>query len=315
MTEQMEIVEQLDPITPSSAVPRLPSQRQGEISAPIVGRKRRLTFLRRSWSLKIGLGILGFYLLLIVISRFWTPYPPGQLGVGDSYVPPGRDFLLGTDQLGQDVLSRLMAGTIADLGIVVAAVGIALVLGTVLGTIAGYFGGAADAATLRGVEIIQAFPVLLLAMLIVTLVGAGFVNVILVMAFIGMPEYARLARAEVMTRRNWQFSEAAQLMGARPTAIAFRHLLPNSMGPVVAFTSINAAAVVLSTASLGFLGLGLPPGTAEWGAMIADGRTGIVTGDWWVSFFPGLAIVGLAAAFYFIGDALSDLTDPRRRRA
>lgn len=315
MTEQIEIAEQIDPITPKDARPTIPSQRGSSDPVPRPPRRRRLRFMSRSWSLRIGLGILFFYLLVIVVAQFWTPYPAGKLGVGESYVPPGPEFLLGTDQLGQDVLSRLMAGTIADLGIVVAAVTIALVLGTVLGTLAGYFGGAADSGVLRCVEVIQAFPVLLLAMLIVTLVGAGYVNVVLVMAFIGMPEYARLARAEVMTRRTWQFSEAAQLMGARPTVIAFRHLLPNSLGPVVAFTSINAAAVVLSTASLGFLGLGLPPGTAEWGAMIADGRNGIVTGDWWVSFFPGLAIVGLSAAFYFVGDALSDLNDPRRRRA
>lgn len=150
-------------------------------------------------------------------------------------------------------------------------------------------------------------------MLVVQVVGPGIVNVILVLSFVHIPDYLRLARGEIRLRRDWQYAEAARMVGNRPWRVAFRHLLPNSIGPLLAFTSINAAFVALVTASLGFLGLGLSPNTPEWGAMIARGQDGIMTGQWWVSFFPGLAILGLTGAFYLLGDALADVADPRRR--
>jgi len=167
---------------------------------------------------------------------------------------------------------------------------------------------------MRGVEIFQAFPGLLFAMLVVQAVGAGIVNVMLVLAFVGIPDYLRLARAEIHAKKSWQYAEAARLAGNLPWRVAFRHLLPNSVGPLLAFTSINAAFAALVTASLGFLGLGLGPNVPEWGNMIARGQDGVMTGQWWVSFFPGLAILGLTGGLYLLGDALSDLTDPRRRR-
>jgi peptide/nickel transport system permease protein len=276
-------------------------------------RRRKLTRLPRSLSLRVGLVIVGVFVLLAIVSAIWTPFDPQAPSEGLPYLPPGGKFLLGTDQLGEDVLSRVMAGTQLDLGIAVAAVAVALVIGTFLGILAGYFGGWIDTVILRITEMIQAFPALLLAMLTVEAVGAGVKNIILVMAFVGFPDYLRLVRAEVLTRRTWQFTEAARMVGGHSWRIAFRHLLPNSIGPLLAFTSVNAAWVVLNTASLGFLGLGLTPGTPEWGSMVAAGSDGITTGSWWPTFFPGLAIVILAAAFYFIGDAISDLNDPRRR--
>lgn len=278
-------------------------------ATPRRGRRR----LPRSWSLRIGLAILFFYLGVALLSLVWTPYDPLAPGVGEGYLPPGLEFLLGTDRLGSDMLSRLMAGARYDLGITLVAVGIALVVGTLLGVIAGYYGGLADLVLLRGVEIFQAFPNILFAMLVVKAVGPGVPNIILVLSFVGIPDYLRLARAEVRARRDWQYAEAARLAGNRSWQVAFRHLLPNSLGPLLAFTSINAAFVALITASLGFLGLGLSPNTPEWGNMIARGQDGVMTGEWWVSFFPGLAILGLTGAFYLLGDAVSDLTDPRRR--
>lgn len=267
-----------------------------------------------SWSMRIGLAILGLYVAVALLSLVWTPYDPLSPGVGDSFLPPSAEFPLGTDRLGSDVLSRLMAGTQYNLGIALLAVAIALTLGSILGVIAGYYGGVADIAISRGVEVFQAFPGLLFAMLIVKAVGPGVVNVILVLSFVGIPDYVRLARAEVQSRRNWPYAEAVRMVGNRSWQVAFRHILPNSTGPLLAFTSINAAFVALVTASLGFLGLGLSPNTPEWGNMIARGQDGVMTGEWWVSFFPGLAILGMTGAFYLLGDALSDLTDPRRRR-
>ncbi|PZW39442.1 peptide/nickel transport system permease protein [Humitalea rosea] len=267
-----------------------------------------------SWSMRIGLAVLVFYCAVALLSLVWTPFDPLSPGVGEGYMPPSREFLLGTDRLGSDILSRIMAGARYDLGITLVAVTIALVVGTILGTIAGYYGGTVDIVISRCVEVFQAFPGLLFAMLVVKAVGPGVLNIILVMSFIGIPDYLRLSRAEIRSRRNWPYAEAARMVGNRSWQVAFRHLLPNSAGPLLAFTSINAAFVALVTASLGFLGLGLDPNTPEWGSMIARGQDGVMTGEWWLSFFPGLAILGMTGAFYLLGDALSDLTDPRRRR-
>ena len=266
------------------------------------------------WALRIGIGILAFYVAVALLSLVWTPYDPLTPGIGDGYDAPSLAFPLGTDRLGADMLSRLMAGARYDLGITLIAVAIALTVGTTIGTFSGYFGGKLDTAILRAVEIFQAFPGLLFAMLVVQAVGAGIVNVILVLSFVGIPDYLRLARAETHAKRHWQYAEAARMVGNPPWRVAFRHLLPNSIGPVLAFTSINAAFCALIIASLGFLGLGLGPNTPEWGSMIARGQDGVMTGQWWVSFFPGLAIMGLTGGFYLLGDALSDLTDPRRRQ-
>lgn len=299
------LVQQAEPIALTPGAPSAP---------PTHRRARRLPRIPRNLSLRVGLVIIAFFVLLALVAAVWTPYNPTKPSVGDPYLPPGGSFPLGTDRLGEDVLSRLMSGTRLDLGITAVAVLVALLIGTFLGVIAGYFGGWIDVVILRITEMVQAFPALLLAMLTAQAVGPGVRNIILVMAFVGFPDYLRLARAEVLTRRTWQYAEAARMVGGRSWRVAFRHLLPNSAGPLLAFTSINAAWVVLNTASLGFLGLGLTPGTPEWGSMVASGRDGIMTGNWWASFFPGLAILGLATAFYFIGDAVSDLTDPRRRK-
>jgi peptide/nickel transport system permease protein len=267
-----------------------------------------------AWSMRIGVAVLVFYIAVALISFVWTPYNALTPGVGDGYDAPSWQFLLGTDRLGSDMLSRLMVGARYNLGITLIAVAIALCVGTTIGVIAGYYGGTLDTVVLRAVEIFQAFPGLLFAMLVVQAVGPGIVNVILVLSFVGIPDYLRLARGEIHSRRSWQYAEAARMVGNPPWRVAFRHLLPNSIGPLLAFTSINAAFVALITASLGFLGLGLGPNTPEWGNMIARGQDGVMTGEWWVSFFPGLAILGLTGAFYLLGDAVSDLTDPRRRR-
>ena len=264
--------------------------------------------------MRIGLLVLTFYLGVVLLSLVWTPYDPLQPGVGDGYLPPCPEFLLGTDRLGSDMLSRLIAGARYDLGIACVAVFIALVVGTALGVVAGYYGGVTDTVILRCAEMFQAFPSLLFAMLVVKAVGPGVINVILVLSFVGIPDYLRLARAEIRSRRDWQYAEAARMAGNPRWRVAFRHLLPNSAGPLLAFTSINAAFVALVTASLGFLGLGLSPNTPEWGSMIARGQDGVMTGEWWVSFFPGLAILGMTGAFYLLGDAIADLNDPRRRR-
>jgi peptide/nickel transport system permease protein len=220
----------------------------------------------------------------------------------------------GTDKVGSDVFSKTIAATALDLRITVSAVVTALVAGVVLGTVAGYYAGIVDLVLLRLLEILQSIPTLLLAMMVVVAIGPGEANVVVVMAFIGMPYYARLVRAEILTKRTWEFAEAARMVGGSAMRVAFRHLLPNSLSPVLAYASVNAAWVVLVTAALGFLGIGIEPGTAEWGSMIARGQTEIITGEWWVSVFPGLFVLILTAGFYLLGDGVRDVMDPRSRK-
>ena len=213
---------------------------------PALHKKRRS---RSYWALRIGIGLLVFYAAVAAVSFVWTPYDALTPGVGDGYDAPSWAFPLGTDRLGADMLSRLMVGARYDLGIAFTAVTIALTVGTVVGVLAGYHGGPLDIVVMRGVEIFQAFPGLLFAMLVVQAVGAGIMNVILVLSFVGIPDYLRLARAEIRAKKDWQYAEAARLAGNLPWRVAFRHLLPNSVGPLLAFTSINAAFAALVTAS------------------------------------------------------------------
>jgi len=261
---------------------------------------------RRSRSSVAGLVILGLFVAAALVSLVWTPYPPMRPATGRFYSAPGGGHLFGTDAVGADVFSRALAATRTDVGITVAVVALALVVGTVWGALAGYLGGAFDAVTMRLMQVMNSFPSILLAMLVIAALGGGLFDVVLITALIPMPEYTRLARAEVSSKKNWQFTEAARMIGRRPMGVLFRHVVPNSLRPLVAYAAINASWVIATVGALGFLGLGIEPGSAEWGSMIAGGQAGIVTGRWWISFFPGLCILLLATAFHLLGDGLSD---------
>jgi peptide/nickel transport system permease protein len=269
-------------------------------------RLRRLSLTGRSAALKLGAVIVGLFAVMAVVSAFWTPYPPLAPATGPFGASPSAQHLFGTDATGSDIFSRALAATHTDVGITLAVVGLSLVAGTVWGALIGFYGGWADRLSLRILQVMNAFPSILLAMLVISVFGRSLVDVILVVALIPLPDYARLARAEVMTKKHWQFAEAARMTGRRPAGVLFRHLVPNSTRPLLAYAGINASWVIATVGALGFLGLGIQPGSAEWGSMIADGESGIVNGQWWMSFFPGAFILLLAAAFHLIGDGLSD---------
>ncbi len=269
-------------------------------------RLRRLTLTGRSAALKLGAVIVGLFAVMAVVSAFWTPYPPLAPATGPFGASPSARHLFGTDATGGDIFSRALAATHTDVGITLAVVGLSLVAGTVWGALIGFYGGWADRLSLRILQVMNAFPSILLAMLVISVFGRSLVDVILVVALIPLPDYVRLARAEVMTKKHWQFAEAARMTGRRPAGVLFRHLVPNSTRPLLAYAGINASWVIATVGALGFLGLGIQPGSAEWGSMIAGGESGIVDGQWWMSFFPGAFIFILAAAFHLIGDGLSD---------
>ena len=268
----------------------------------------------QSKSLTAGTVLVGLFVLIALFAKFITTHDPAAVLTGPPLSGLSAEHWFGTDKVGSDVFSKTVAATALDLRITGSAVLVALVAGVLFGTIAGYYGGIVDLILLRILEILQSIPTLLLAMMVVVAIGPGELNVVVVMAFIGMPYYARLVRAEILTKRTWEFAEAARMVGGSPMRVAFRHLLPNSLSPVLAYASVNAAWVVLVTAALGFLGIGIEPGTAEWGSMIARGQSEIITGEWWVSVFPGLFVLILTTGFYLLGDGVRDVMDPRSRK-
>lgn len=275
-------------------------------------RLRRLPFTGRSAALKLGAVIVALFAVLAVVSVFWTPYPPLAPATGLFGAAPSAKHPFGTDATGGDIFSRALAATHTDVGITLAVVGLALVAGTAWGALTGFYGGWADRLTLRVLQVMNAFPSILLAMLVISVFGRSLLDVIVVVALIPLPDYVRLCRAEVMTKKHWQFAEAARMTGRRPLGVLFRHIVPNSTRPLLAYAGINASWVIATVGALGFLGLGIQPGSAEWGSMIAGGESGIVDGQWWMSFFPGALIFLLAAAFHLIGDGLADDALTRR---
>ena len=268
--------------------------------------RRPIPWRNRSASTRLGIAIVVFFLALSLLSQVWTPYPPGAQATGLFNAEPSWSHLFGTDASGADVFSQTLIATTTDVWITLAVVSLALLVGTLWGSAVGFVGGWADALTLRVLQVMNAFPSLLLAMLVIATLGRGLANVIFVVALIPLPDYVRLARAEVMTKKTWQFAEAARMVGRRPSGVLLAHLVPNSVRPVLTYAAVNGSWVVATVGALGFLGLGIQPGSAEWGSMIAGGQAGIVTGQWWISLFPGLGIFLLAYALHLIADGATD---------
>jgi peptide/nickel transport system permease protein len=298
-------------LAPAASGPTEPLDGTAEditVDASVEGasRRRRFAVLGRSGSLKLGIAIFALFGVIAVVSFLWTPYPALAPATGDFYAGPDAQHLFGTDATGGDVFSRALTATRTDVGITLAVVGLSLVVGTVWGSVVGFYGGWFDGVTMRMLQVMNSFPSILLAMLVISVFGRGVIPLIVVVALIPLPDYVRLARAEVMTKKHWQFAEAARMIGRRPTGVLFRHLVPNSTRPLLAYAGINASWVIATVGALGFVGLGIEPGSAEWGSMIAGGQASIVDGRWWISFFPGMGIFLLAAAFHLIGDGLSE---------
>jgi peptide/nickel transport system permease protein len=223
---------------------------------------------------------------------------------------PNAEHWLGTDGQGRDILSRLIYGSRLTLLVVSLAAIIAAPIGLIIGTMAGYAGGWVDAVLMRITDIFLAFPKLVLALALVAALGPGIENAILAIAVTSWPPYARIARAETLTFRNSDFISAVKLMGASPTRIVIRHVMPLCMSSLIVRVTLDMAGIILTAAGLGFLGLGAQPPLPEWGAMIADGRRFILD-QWWVAAAPGIAILIVSLGFNLLGDGLRDALDPK----
>ena len=253
------------------------------------------------------------FILLALFGPWIAPYDPLASNTQMALRPPSVQYWFGTDALGRDVLSRIIVATRLDFGIAVSAVAAAFVVGAALGSLAGFYGGWADRIVGRLADTIMAFPLFVLAMGIVAALGNTVANIVLATAIINLPFYIRVARAEVNVRRNAGYVEAARLAGNSNLRILALHLLPNVLPPMMVQISLNMGWAILNAAGLSFIGLGVRPPQAEWGIMVAEGATYIISGEWWVALFPGAALMLAVFCFNLLGDGLRDIMDPRMR--
>jgi peptide/nickel transport system permease protein len=257
--------------------------------------------------------LLGAMALAAILAPWITPFDPLATDVAGALSPPSAIHWFGTDAVGRDVFSRVLAATRLDVEIAAWAVALSLVIGASAGGCSGFYGGWIDAVIGRITDTIMAFPLFVLAMGIVAAAGNTIANIVLATAVINIPTYVRIARAEVLIRRDAPFILAARLAGNRPARLIVFQLLPNVLPPLVVQASLNMGYAILNAAGLSFIGLGVRPPTPEWGIMVADGAANIISGEWWVWLFPGLALTGAALVFNIAGDGLRDFVDPKKR--
>ena len=259
-----------------------------------------------------GLCIILLLILIAIFADVLAPHSPviGDLG-GARLLPPGSPgYLLGTNDQGRDILSRLLHGSRLTLLVIVLVAIIAAPIGLLVGAVSGYAGGWVDAVLMRITDIFLAFPKLVLALAFVAAMGPGIQNAIIAIAITSWPPYARIARAETLSVRNSDYIAAVRLMGASPFRIVLRHVMPMCMSSLIVRVTLDMAGIILTAAGLGFLGLGAQPPLPEWGAMIASGRRFILD-QWWVATMPGIAILIVSLGFNLLGDGLRDALDPR----
>jgi peptide/nickel transport system permease protein len=259
----------------------------------------------------VAFAIVIGWVLVAILAPLLAPYPPLLQDVMSRLDPPSDKHWLGTDPLGRDILSRIIYGSRLSLPVGVAAVALALVLGTLLGSVAGFLGGRTDEVVMRLTDLMLAFPTVILAMVITAALGAGVRNAIIAIMVAWWPTYARNVRGLVLATRNREFVHAAHSLGATRPRIFLYHILPSTISPLVVLGTLDLGHAILTFAALSFLGLGPPPDLPEWGSMIATGRS--YFDQWWIGAFPGLAILSVALACNIVGDSLRDLLDPRYR--
>lgn len=279
----------------------------------IWGRRYRLWLgLRSNPMAMIGLVVILAVLLLSLAAPLLTPYSPGFQDLANRLSPPSASHWLGTDELGRDIYTRILYGGRTTLGMVIAVVALTAPIGLLVGCIAGFVGGPVDKILMRVTDIFLSFPRLILALAFVAALKPGVESAVLAIALTAWPPYARLARAETMQFRNSDFIAASRLTGATPRRIILRHIMPLCVPSLIVRVTLDMSSIIITAASLGFLGMGAQPPSPEWGTMIATARRFLFT-EWWVPLVPCIAIFLTSLAFNFLGDGLRDVLDPKER--
>jgi ABC-type dipeptide/oligopeptide/nickel transport system permease subunit len=294
----------------------LPTTQVPEL-APVMRKRRRLPDalhrLLRSPGPVLGLIIVAIFLFISLTAQWIAPHDYDQANFAMARQGPNAEHWLGNDEIGRDLFSRLLHGARLSLVIGIISVGIGLLIGLPIGLISGYAGGKTDLVSMRFMDILLAFPSILLAILLVATFGPGLNNAMIAIGIVSIPIYARLVRSSTLANKNELYVEASRSTGASGLRILIRHIFPNTTAPVVVQSTLQIAAAILAAAALGFLGLGAPPDVPEWGNMLQKGRTYIVSAPH-IVIFPGLAIMFTVLGFNLLGDGLRDALDPRMKR-
>jgi peptide/nickel transport system permease protein len=272
--------------------------------------------MRRQTILKIGLVVVIIFLVVTALAQYswFTPYSPTKYRDAPRLQGPSLQHLMGTDQLQRDVFSRVLAGGKASLIVAFGAVALSMSIGSVLGWISGFTGGMLDRVLSLTMDAIYSFPSMILAITLVAMFGAGLGPMIWAVGFVYIPTYFRVTRAEVLQVRETTYVEAVRALGASKFRIIVRHVAPNTVNAIMAVSSFNLADAILTVAALSFLGFGLPPPAPDWGYDIQNGQKFLQSGSWWLITFPGVMIIALSLGFGLIGEGISDLVNPKRKR-
>lgn len=280
-----------------------------EAEAQTKRRSRLRAVFSKDRKAQFGLVVLVLFILGALLAPVLAPYDPNEMTLNMMNGPSG-DNMLGTDDLGRDLFSRILWGTQISLFVGVATVALALVFGVLLGVLAGYYGGWIDMVIMRYIDLQWAFPNFIIAVYLVAVFGTGLLNVIVAIALAFLDDFARVARSMVLTLKQEQYIDAAKVQGFSDFRIMMRHILPNAIAPIIVQATVSVSYAILGEASLSFLGLGVSSDTPTWGLILADGRS-FISRAWWLGVFPGLAIMLVVLSINFIGDGLRDALDVR----
>jgi peptide/nickel transport system permease protein len=268
--------------------------------------------VRRNWLAFAG-GLLVLCVFVIAIFAPWiAPYDPSKIDIKNILVGPSSQHLFGTDELGRDVLSRMIWGARVSLEVGFVAIGIATMIGILLGALSGYYGGYLDSAIMRAVDIMLSIPTIFLVLAVIAILEPSIINIMVVIGLTSWMEPARLVRAEFISLKEREFVTAARALGARDGRIIFRHILPNGLSPILVSATMGVGGAVLVESALSFLGLGVQPPTPSWGSLLSSGKDNIEIA-WWLSAFPGLAILVTVLGYNLLGEGIRDALDPRQR--
>jgi peptide/nickel transport system permease protein len=281
-----------------------------DVSIPVRTRAQR--FRRRYGLAMFGAVIVLAWLIVALLAPWLTPYSPDTVDVANRLRPPSWTHWFGTDALGRDVYTRVLFGARVSMATGFVVVLVAGVLGTLVGAVAAYARGWVEEVIMRCTDLVLCFPPIILALAIAAALGIGTKNTIIAMLVVWWPKFARLAHSIVIVQRSQEYVEAAMVIGFNPARVLLRHILPNSVGPLIVLVTLDLGNAIITFAGLSFLGLGVLPPTPEWGSMIADGRE--LVAQWWVATFPGAAILTVVIGFNFLGDGIRDWLDPKARK-